>query len=311
MSLTGYRAFRLDFTPTRVGLHGARKPWDAAEMVAVCDYSKLSLAECHAAGYEKHDTLKAHPELAPLYRLVPPERLPREHDCGIYSFKSALNCWQEAQKWGDDWLLLAEVENYGEIVVETERGYRSSQTRIRELFYLAPARADADTTLLVTRTLARKYGVPVSATSLHRLLEADPEYVDWVGKQQVEATDRLLNYHRFILGGMVYGLVPQGAISSFLGAGSHYTLTNSGGSSTWQTSGSPSAFTPTSLPSSPSFLSASLSRSPSVPLPSPSRRERFMDWLLLDSPLWVAPVGVGMTSAAIVGLIAGAVAALS
>lgn len=271
MTLIGYRAFLLDFRPARVGLTGVVTPWESAEMEAFCKYSSLSLADCHAAGYAKHDFFEAHPEMKP-YRATYSD-MPREHECGIYSFKSALSCWQEMSRWGDEWMVIAEVENYGDLVVETERGYRASKTRIREVFYLAPKEADAETTVLVTRALARKYVVPVTATSSHLLLKDDPDYVDWVGRQQVEATDRLLRPSPY---DWLMNQIIQGGLTS------------------WQTSGSLSGLTQTSLTlgSSPSIPSAWTSPLFLSAPPSRSRLERFIDWVMLDAPMPLVVGGV-------------------
>lgn len=311
-SLIGYRAYQLDFSLTRVGLRGARKPWDAAEMVAVCDYSKLSLAECHVADYAAH----CHdPETRAMYLRAgyAHTNIPQNPSCGIYSYKSMLDCWTAAKEWAGSWLLVAEVENFGEMVVETERGYRASQTRIRELFYLPPDGADTETTMIVTRSLARKYGVPVSATAPHIMLQSDPAYVDWVGRQQVEATAYVLNARPLPFGG--HGTLAGQYHHAYINAQNNYIYGTQQGTYTWQTLGNQFVLTPTSLTpgSIPSGLSGGKwSFQPlSAPLPSPSRRERFLDWFLLDSPLWVVPASICGATAPVVCFIAAAVAVFS
>lgn len=310
MSFTGYRAYALQFEPTRIVLSGAKQFWETAELVAQCNRTERPFAKCHESNYEGHGSgYPSHLRRSLIADGYTEEQL-RGPLCGIYSFKTLYGLWDE---FGGDykplhWDVIARVENFGDLVVETERGFRSARTRITELFYLPPPGAETAATLVVTRALAQRYEVPVSATSWHHLLADSPEYADWLGVQQVRATNHIFRevdpqaslVAEYVRLGILppsfigaRGLTPGGGFSA-----QQHSFTrmygNPGGFS-WQTLASPSAPTPTSpnplsLQSSLlSGMSRAFQNDPYVPPPNPSLPERYLDWTYgLPHPLGFA-----------------------
>lgn len=293
MSFTGYRAYSLDLSLDGMVLQGVRIDWPTAEMTATCSRSNLSLKDCHEAEYERHTPGQHEKEAIQQYLDAHPDSgLNFEHFleplCGIYSYKTLVHLRSGFYRPN----VIARVENFGDLVVETEHGYRSAKTRITELFYLPPEDAEAEMTLVVTRYLNRKYGVPVSATSFDRLMHETGEYTAWVGIQQVEATHYMLNAN-------------------------HGSLTYFKGASSWPTLASLSASTPTSQsPFAPiPQLNMTLTQWSQISPPSyshleppknPSLLNRYLDWTF-EFP---APIGFTLFAAPFIGVATAVVTAV-
>jgi hypothetical protein len=244
--IIGYRGFMYAPSAINVRLQGVRVEWATDTLVATCQLTKTTLRECHESEYAGHTT--ANIVGGTEYRQVSPE-------CGIYSFKSLIDVLNMNTQWN----VVAEVENFGDLVVEHETGYRSSATRIRRLWYLPPNAAEPAAIVSATRALAIQFGCPVEATDWSHLL-SPVEYEKWVGIEQVDATRDALTKTTFSAD--LY------ALSQFLGG------------KTWLTLGSQSANTSTSQTlASWSALSSQPPVSQWYPLlyPKPSLSERILE----------------------------------